>query len=249
MPGNTQRHPGASGWRAARLHTTQGARQVFHFSADRIIVEAGKSQPECSNPLRRRCHQWWRWNDASAAIPVGAGRGRMPDCHVTHVAPPRRPLLRISIPQTPDFLYAWQYHLCQRTILERRKPVSTPAFNQTNLFQSINEQSAETLDMLPFGIIGFDHDCIVQRYNAYEAKAAGLSVEHVLGNNLFTVVAPCMNNFMVAQRFEDALASRSMLDETIDYVLTLRMRPSPVKLRLLASPDANLRYVAVQRLR
>jgi hypothetical protein len=56
-----------------------------------------------------------------------------------------------------------------------------------------------------------------------------------------------MNNFMVAQRFEDAARDGSSLDATIDYVLTLRMRPIKVKLRLLAIPGAPLRYVLVLR--
>ena len=69
----------------------------------------------------------------------------------------------------------------------------------------------------------------------------------MLGHPLFTVVAPCMNNFLVAQRFEDAATLGERLDVTVDYVLTLRMRPIKVKLRLLATADAAQRYVLVQR--
>ena len=57
-----------------------------------------------------------------------------------------------------------------------------------------------------------------------------------------------MNNFMVAQRFDDAAANGSALDVTIDYVLTLRMRPTKVALRLLALPGQAMRYVLVHRL-
>ena len=39
----------------------------------------------------------------------------------------------------------------------------------------------------------------------------------------------------------------SALDDTIDYVLTLRMRPVKVKLRLLAGAERGTRYVLVQR--
>lgn len=56
-----------------------------------------------------------------------------------------------------------------------------------------------------------------------------------------------MNNYLVAQRFEDAMETGEMLDVTIDYVLTLRMRPVRVKLRLLASSAAAHRYVLVLR--
>jgi hypothetical protein len=56
-----------------------------------------------------------------------------------------------------------------------------------------------------------------------------------------------MNNFMVAQRFADARAEGAPLDDTINYVLTLRMRPTKVRLRLLYQPGAALAYVLVQR--
>jgi len=38
-----------------------------------------------------------------------------------------------------------------------------------------------------------------------------------------------------------------VLDETIDYVLTLRMRPVKVALRLLSTPGNATRYVLVKR--
>ncbi|BDT66643.1 photoactive yellow protein [Comamonadaceae bacterium OS-1] len=107
--------------------------------------------------------------------------------------------------------------------------------------------SPAELDGLDFGVIGFDADTVVTHYNVYEAQAAGLSPERVLGHPLFTVVAPCMNNFMVAQRFEDAQDNAEPLDATIDYVLTLRMRPVKVALRLLADPGHAVRYVLVFR--
>ena len=103
------------------------------------------------------------------------------------------------------------------------------------------------LDALDFGVIGFDAEGVVRAYNVYESRAAGLSRQRVVGFPLFAVVAPCMNYFMVAQRFDDASAAGEALDATIDYVLTLRMRPVKVRLRLLASPGAGTRYVLVHR--
>ena len=52
-----------------------------------------------------------------------------------------------------------------------------------------------------------------------------------------------MNNFMVAQRFED----EPELDAIVPYVLTLRMRPTRVRLRLLAGDGAPLRYILIER--
>ena len=121
------------------------------------------------------------------------------------------------------------------------------SFSDAALHAELDRCSSEELDALDFGVIGIDAAGVEQRYNSFESKAAGLSSQRVLGQPLFTVVAPCMNNFMVAQRFEDALASGEALDATIDYVLTLRMRPVKVKLRLLAAPGGASRYVLVQR--
>ena len=122
-----------------------------------------------------------------------------------------------------------------------------PTFDAPGLAQVLDASSQEQIDQLDFGVIGFNADANVQRYNAFESQAAGLSPQRVLGEPLFTNVAPCLNNFMVAQRFEDALADGAELDETIDYVLTLRMRPIKVKLRLLAGANSGTRYVLVHR--
>jgi photoactive yellow protein len=121
------------------------------------------------------------------------------------------------------------------------------SFAAPGLHGHLAQLSPEQLDCLDFGVIGFDADTRVCQYNQTESEAAGLTAPRVLGQPLFTNVAPCLNNFMVAQRFEDAQDEGSELDATIDYVLTLRMRPVKVKLRLLAAPGSTQRYVLVQR--
>jgi photoactive yellow protein len=123
----------------------------------------------------------------------------------------------------------------------------TFAFDFPEMASRLDACSPEELDQLDFGVIGFDANTEVNRYNAFESQAAGLSPQRVLGQPLFTNVAPCMNNFMVAQRFDDALEQNVALDETIDYVLTLRMRPVKVALRLLSTPGSATRYVLVKR--
>ena len=124
---------------------------------------------------------------------------------------------------------------------------ATTTFDARGLADVLDASSQEQIDALDFGVIGFDAAANVQRYNAFESQAAGLSPQRVIGEPLFTNVAPCLNNFLVAQRFEDAADEGSELDDTIDYVLTLRMRPIKVKLRLLASANSGTRYVLVQR--
>ena len=107
----------------------------------------------------------------------------------------------------------------------------------------LDDAPPDSLDRVAFGVIGFGPDGVVEVYNATESRLAGLSPEKVLGKHFFEVVAPCMNNYLVAQRFAD----EADIDDVIDYVLTLRMRPTAVRLRLMKAADAERRYVLVQR--
>ncbi len=107
--------------------------------------------------------------------------------------------------------------------------------------------SLETLDTLAFGVIGFDSQGVIQVYNAPESRWSGLRTDDVTGRPFFTEIAQCMNNYLVAQRFDDAASRGVPLDITIDYVLTWRMDPTPVKLRLLSSPGSAMRYVLILR--
>ncbi len=125
--------------------------------------------------------------------------------------------------------------------------VALPNFEQAAVVAEIEALNEAEFDRLEFGVIGFDSGDVVRVYNATESAASALRTDHVIGQPLFTVVAPCMNNYMVAQRFADAAGNGRPLDAVIDYVLTLRMRPVQVKLRLLASPDMAMRYVLIQR--
>ncbi|WP_010218148.1 PAS domain-containing protein [Sphingomonas sp. PAMC 26621] len=101
----------------------------------------------------------------------------------------------------------------------------------------------EVRDGLPYGVVGLDPAGLVVVYSAAEARMAGLDRESVVGMPFFDAVAQCMNNFMVAQRFED----ETELDETLPYVLTLRMRPTRVRLRLLATSTEPLNYILIER--
>ena len=99
------------------------------------------------------------------------------------------------------------------------------------------------LDTLSFGVIGLSADGITEIYNATESRYAGMQRQNVVGQPFFLMAGVCMNNFLVAQRFED----EEVIDFVMDYVLTFRMRPTPVKLRLLKRPDLLRRYLLIQR--
>ena len=109
--------------------------------------------------------------------------------------------------------------------------------------EALDALSAADLDALPFGVIGLTSAGEAAIYNATESSYAGLARERVIGRPFFLAIGVCMNNFLVAQRLED----ESELDVIIDYVLTFRMRPTPVKLRLLKTPTARHRFILLQR--
>ena len=125
----------------------------------------------------------------------------------------------------------------------------SPSFDDADALDQLCRADPAALDTLDYGVIGFglDAEAVVQRYNRTESVGSGLALAEVMGRPLFGEVAQCMNNYLVAQRFEDALADGTVLDAQLPYVFTLRMRPTPVVLRLLAAPGRALRFVLVQR--
>lgn len=116
-------------------------------------------------------------------------------------------------------------------------------FEDTSVHARLNSASRESKDAAGFGIIQLSAEGVVTFYSRHESLMSGLSVDTVVGRGFFTEVAPCMNNFMVAHKFSEP----AELDETLDYVFTLRMRPTKVKLRLLMSTQLPERYVLVKR--
>ncbi len=116
-------------------------------------------------------------------------------------------------------------------------------FADAGLLVALESADPEAIDAASFGIVAMAKDGVVEAYNRFEAALSGLSAPRVVGNNFFTAVAPCTNNFMVAQRFQD----EPTLDAVIDYVFTLKMRPTKVRLRLLKSPSARRQYLVVEK--
>ena len=122
------------------------------------------------------------------------------------------------------------------------KDIEQAGFAEIRLAE-LDALSPGEVDALPYGVVGMAADGIVVVYNVAEANLAGIAASTVMGSHYFAETAQCMNNFMVAQRFED----EPEIDAVIDYVLTLRMRPTPVRLRLLKSATVARRFVLIQR--
>lgn len=118
-------------------------------------------------------------------------------------------------------------------------------FNASNAYSDLLERAQSgRLNELDFGVIGFDAEDVVIYYNTSESEDAGIDAAAVIGQDLFVEVAPCFNNFLVAERFEE----EDDIDDEIEYVLTLKMRPTKVKLRLLKNADQDARFILVRRI-
>jgi photoactive yellow protein len=116
-------------------------------------------------------------------------------------------------------------------------------FTDTDLLDRLEAMDDSALDALSFGVVAMSEDGAVTGYNLVESRLSGLTPANVIGRNFFSSVAPCTNNFLVANRFETEPA----LDAVIDYVFTFRIKPTAVKLRLMKQPARSRMYLAVER--
>jgi len=116
-------------------------------------------------------------------------------------------------------------------------------FSEPGLIDKLELLGDAELDTLNFGVVKMDLDGRIVSYNLYESEGAGLSRERVLTRNFFAQIGPCTDNALVAGRFRGAVE----LDAELDYVFTLRMQHTPVRLRLLKSASAASMYLLVRR--
>ncbi|MBF0376327.1 MAG: phosphonate transporter [Desulfamplus sp.] len=107
----------------------------------------------------------------------------------------------------------------------------------------IESAKQEEKDSCPFGIIGFDNNGIIREYNKTESDNSGYSKEFILNKHIFLDVAPCMNNYLVALKFDE----KKEFDETIPYILSFKVKPIKVQLRLIKNKELQLNYVLIKR--
>jgi len=117
----------------------------------------------------------------------------------------------------------------------------THKFKDAGLLTWLENQPDEILDNTDFGIVKMDGKGTVLFYNKAESKISGLSKESAIGKHFFTEVAPCTNNFMVAEKYK-----KETLDEELPYIFSYITKPTPVNLRLLKGVTGN-QYLLVER--
>jgi photoactive yellow protein len=115
-------------------------------------------------------------------------------------------------------------------------------FSDGALLDRLEALDGPLFDELDFGLIVMDRSGLVVWYNDYESRRAGIAQEKVVGKNFFESVGPCTNNYLIAQRYTDD----PDLDQELDFVFTLRMAPTPVRLRMLAKSGSSRQYLAVR---
>ena len=116
-------------------------------------------------------------------------------------------------------------------------------FNDPGLLAKLAAADDALLDTAPFGVVAMGIDGKVISYNEAETRLSGLPRSNVIGRHFFSGVAPCTNNYMVSYRFE----TEPEIDVIIDYVFTLRMQPTSVRLRLLKHPDHQCMFLVIER--
>ena len=116
------------------------------------------------------------------------------------------------------------------------------SFAAESIAEKLDEMDDQELDGLDFGVVRMMQDGEVIAYNHAESEVSGMQPEHVRGRNFFVQVAPCTNNYLVAERFRQ----QDELDEIIDYVFTYAMVPTPVTLRLVKRSQSRWCYLLVR---
>ncbi len=115
-------------------------------------------------------------------------------------------------------------------------------FDSNDILEWLDEQPDEILDNLNFGLVKMSRTGTVVFYNKEEELITGVKRENSIGKHFFTQVAPCTNNFLVAEKY-----SKATLDEQVQYIFTYVTQPIPVQLRLLKGEGDN-QYMLVKKL-
>jgi photoactive yellow protein len=113
-------------------------------------------------------------------------------------------------------------------------------FDRPDLAEWLATQSEDHYHELDFGLVRLNQEGMVVAYNQALTDLTGVTGEYALGKHFFTEVAPCTNNFMVAEKY-----SQPTLDETLPYMFTYVTAPMKVRLRLIKDSDGNASLLAV----
>jgi len=109
----------------------------------------------------------------------------------------------------------------------------------------LSSLTPKQLDALNYGVIGFDDECRVFAYNAFESRFTGFDRGSVLGMHMFTDLVPCSNNSLVRARYDKARKANHNLSHVMDYVFTYRMEATPVQVELRREASTRTNWMLV----
>jgi photoactive yellow protein len=109
----------------------------------------------------------------------------------------------------------------------------------------LDEMSGDELAELAAGVVRVDDLGVVGAINEAALDLAGVRLEHALGRNFFTDLAPCTNNRLFYGMFRRGVAADAM-HLVFFYALTYKLSPTEVKVQLFRSgPDSN--WILIRR--
>jgi len=112
--------------------------------------------------------------------------------------------------------------------------------NDSELPAWLDANTEEAYEQLSFGVVRMDNFGIITAYNDSQSALTGVTKETAIGKHFFTQIAPCTNNFMIAERYKE-----EVLDEIIPYMFTYVTKPTKVELRLIKGKKGN-QYLLAQ---
>jgi photoactive yellow protein len=116
-------------------------------------------------------------------------------------------------------------------------------FEDVSLVDFLKKARPEELDQLPYGVVEFDDRNIIRNYNKTESGFSGLEKDSVLNRHVFTEVIPCMNNYLVALKFEE----KDEIDEVLPYILSFKVKPTMVDIRLIKCHGLGRNFIIIKR--
>jgi len=112
--------------------------------------------------------------------------------------------------------------------------------------RELAKKNQDELDKLEYGVVQVDDTGIIKTFNRYEAELGQVQQAAVIGKNFFTQVAPCTNNRLFVGKFKEGVAA-NLLDTTIPFVFTYKIRPTSVEVQMFRDSVAHTNWVLVKR--
>ena len=121
------------------------------------------------------------------------------------------------------------------------------SFGKSDVENTLAKMSDKQLDQLAFGAVEVDATGKILKYNATESAITGRDPKTVIGQNFFTVIAPCTNRAAFKGVFE-AGVKKGELNTIFEYVFDHQMQPTKVKIHMKRAMSGASYWIFVKRI-